>query len=172
MELNLGELTIRRLNIGDADLLVEATAGESGTALWGPRPVGPYTHADAVAALDAWETAGQTSFGALAGDRMIGALGLMPDRPGSAELAYWVRPESRRQGIAARTVEALTTWALTEGLARVWLEISPENLASLKVAERAGFSFEERIPNHCRRWVHDDPEQDLWKDCLIWGRTG
>jgi RimJ/RimL family protein N-acetyltransferase len=172
MDLNLGDLTVRTLTVRDTGLLVEATRHEPGMALWGPRPVGPYTPDDAATALRTWDSAGQTSFGVLADERMVGALGLMPDSPGSAELAYWVRPENRGQGIAARTVRAVTEWALTAGgLNRVWLEISPDNTPSLKVAERAEFAFEERIANHCRQWAHDDPEQDLWRDCLIWARV-
>jgi len=170
--LNLGDLTVRTLTAHDTDLLVEATRHESGTALWGPRPVGPYTPDDAVAALRTWDSAGQTSFGVLADTRLVGAVGLMPDEPGSAELAYWVRPEERGHGIAGRTVRAVTEWALTTGgLNRVWLEISPTNTPSLKVAERAEFTFEQRIANHCRQWTHDDPERDTWRDCLIWARA-
>lgn len=172
MELALGDLTLRALTWHDADLLVDATRAESGAALWGPRPRGPYTRDDAATALHAWETAGQTSFGVMAQNRILGALGLMPDKPGSAELAYWVRPEHRGQGLAGRTVRALTDWALTDGrLARVWLEINPANGASLKVAERAGFTFETQLPHYCREWVHESPEQDRWHDCLIWART-
>jgi RimJ/RimL family protein N-acetyltransferase len=158
MDLDLGDLTIRPLTSQDADFLVESTRTEPGTAMWGPRPVGPYTLADAVAALRAWDSNGHTSCGIFAGTDLVGALGLMPDGPGSAELAYWVRPEQRGRGIAPRAVRALTDWALQGGLRRVWLEIEPSNTASLRVAERAGFTFEELIPNHC---VHD---------CLIWAR--
>jgi RimJ/RimL family protein N-acetyltransferase len=172
MLLELEDLTVRTLTMRDADLLVEATRAESGKALWGPRPDGPYGLDDALAALRAWdpELGGQTSFGILAGPRLVGALGLMPDEPGSAELAYWVRPEDRGRGIAGRAVRAITEWALGD-LNRVWLEIGPANLASLRVAERGGFTFEQRIANHCRQWVNDDPERDLWRDCLIWARA-
>jgi RimJ/RimL family protein N-acetyltransferase len=173
LELNLGDVLVRTLNVRDADLLVDATRTESGKALWGPRPVGAYGSDDAMAALREWdpELGGQTSFGVLAGERLVGALGLMPDEPGSAELAYWVRPEDRGRGIAARTVRAITEWALADGgLSRVWLEIGPENTASLRVAERAGFLYEERLADHCRQWIHEDPRHDVWQDCLIWAR--
>jgi RimJ/RimL family protein N-acetyltransferase len=160
MELKLGDLTVRTLTVRDAELLVEATRNEPGMAVWGPHPVGPYTPEDAISALRAWDDAGQTSFGVMAGDRLAGALGLMPDQPGSAELAYWVRPEDRGRRIAGHALRALADWALAEGgFERVWLEINPDNAASLKVAERAGFTFEERVANHC-------PPHD----CLIWAR--
>jgi RimJ/RimL family protein N-acetyltransferase len=57
-----------------------------------------------------------------------------------------VRPESRRQGIASTAVRRMTRWAHEQGLRRVWLEIDPVNAASLGVAERAGYRFEERLP--------------------------
>jgi len=93
----------------------------------------------------------------------------MPDRPGSAELAYWVRPGQRGQGIAAHAVRATTPWAHRSlGIPRIWLEINPRNEPSLRVARRAGYRFEQRLPRHCRDWACEDAEHDSWHDCLIW----
>ena len=106
------------------------------------------------------------------GEWLVAALGLMPSGPHSAELAYWVRPEQRRRGIALRTILTLTTWAhTTAGLTRLWLEINPDNTPSLRLAQRAGYRLEQRLPHHCRAWVSDDPEHDTWHDCLIWVHT-
>lgn len=169
---NLGPTrSMRVLGLADAELLTEATSGESGAALWGPRPAGPYSLADARAALAAWDPAagGKFSVGILAGRRLLGAVGLMPDQPGSAELAYWTRPEERGRGLASRAVAAVTQWA-HDGLAipRVWLEINPDNEPSLRLARRAGYRFEQRLAGHCRNWSHDDADRDSWHDCLIW----
>jgi RimJ/RimL family protein N-acetyltransferase len=174
MELDLGGLRLRTLTRQDAALLVEATQAEPGRALWGPSPAGPYSLEDARAALLAWDPrrGGQTSFGALEGARLVAALGLMPDGPHSAELAYWVRPEHRRRGIALRAIQALTDWShTTADLTRVWLEINPDNAPSLALAERAGYILEQRLPRHCRSWTSDDPDRDTWHDCLIWTHT-
>lgn len=174
VDLDLGDLRLRTLTGGDAALLVEATRVEPGRALWGPHPSGPYSLEDARAAMRAWDPGrhGQVSVGVFEGERLVAALGLMPDGPRSAELAYWVRPERRRRGIAPRAVRALTNWAHTAGgLGRVWLEIDPGNAPSLAVAERAGYRFEARMPDHCRAWTSDDPERDSWHDCLIWAHT-
>jgi RimJ/RimL family protein N-acetyltransferase len=171
MDLDLDDLRLRTLTVEDAALLVEATRAEPGRALWGPTPAGPYSLEDARSDLDAWDPRrlGQVSIGVLEGSRLVGALGVMPDGPRSAELAYWVRPDARRRGIALRGVEAVTAWAhRSAGLTRVWLEIDPENTASLRVAERAGYRLEGRLPRHCRRWTSDDPALDTWHDCLIW----
>jgi RimJ/RimL family protein N-acetyltransferase len=171
MELDLGGgLLLRTVVAADAPLLVEATSGEPGTALWGPYPVGPYSLADARAALSAWEQ--QICVGVLRDDRLLGAVGLMPDQPGSVEVAYWVRPEQRGQGIATRAVRAATEWAHDGlGVPRAWLEIRPDNEPSLRLARRVGYRFEERIAQHCRDWATEDPAQDTWHDCLIWVHT-
>ncbi len=169
-DLALDGSQLRTLTSADAPLLVEATAAETEPALWGPRPAGPYTPAQAQAALREWDPeGGQVSYGLLRGDRLLGALALMVDGPGSAEVAYWIRPEERGQDLATRAVRALTSWAReTAGLSRVWLEIRPGNEASLRVARRAGYRFEQRLANHCRSWTSDDPQRDEWHDCLIW----
>jgi len=180
VDLDVGGLRLRTLTLQgeDAALLVEATCAESAPALWGPRPAGPYTLAAARSALRAWDPhqGQQVSFGVLDGPRLVAAVGLMPDVDGpqrsSAELAYWVRPEDRRRGIAVRAVQALTVWAhTTASFARIWLEIDPANLPSLQVARRAGYRLEQRLPRHYRAWQSDDPEQDIWHDCLIWVHT-
>ncbi len=167
MELKLGELRVRPLSEADAALLVEATAGEEGRSLWGHRPVGHYSMAAARAALRAWDR--DISYGVLRGGRLLAAVGVMPDGAGGAEVAYWVRPEERGRGLAVRAVRAMTRWAHQDGgFARLWLEINPVNEPSLVVARRAGYTYESRLPNHCRAWTHEDPDQDRWHDCLIW----
>jgi len=83
-----------------------------------------------------------------------------------------VRPEERQRGIAVRAVQAVTAWAHTSaGFARIWLEIDPADLPSLRVARQAGYRLEQRLLRHCRAWQHDDPAQDTWHDCLIWIHT-
>jgi len=93
----------------------------------------------------------------------------MPDRAGSTELAYWIRPEQRGRGIASRAVQAATLWTHRSlAIPRIWLEIRPGNEPSLRVAQRAGYQFEQRLPRHCRDWACEDAEHDSWHDCLIW----
>jgi RimJ/RimL family protein N-acetyltransferase len=172
VDLDLGDdLQLRALAVGDAALLAEATSGEKEPSLWGAHPVGPYSLGDAQAALAAWDpdAGGQFSLGVSRGQRLVGAVGLMPDRPGSIEMAYWVRPEERGKGVASRAVVAATLWAHRElAVPRIWLEIQPGNEPSLRVAERAGYRFEQRISRHCRDWACEDADRDSWHDCLIW----
>ena len=173
--LSLGHgLRMRALVTEDADLLVQATSRESEPSLWGPRPAVPYSLHDGRAALSAWDPAagGQFSIGVLRGRQLLGAVGLMPDRPGSVELAYWIRPEQRGRGIASRAVRAATLWTHGSlGVPRIWLEIRPGNEPSLRVAQRAGYRFEQRLAQHCRDWSSEDAEHDSWHDCLIWAHV-
>lgn len=176
LNLSLGDgLYMRTLVTEDAALVADATNRESEPSLWGPRPVGPYSLEDGQAALSAWDpVAGrQFSIGVLHGEQLFGAVGLMPDSPGSVELAYWIRPEQRGRRIASRAVQAATPW-IHDSLAipRIWLEIHPGNEPSLRVAPRSGYHFEQRLAQHCREWSSDDAEQDSWHDCLIWAHTG
>ncbi|SRR6266508_2718594 len=59
----------------------------------------------------------------------------------------------------------------TVGLARIWLEINPDNTPSLQLAERASYRLKQRLPRHCRAWTSDDPDHDTWHDWLIWTHT-
>jgi hypothetical protein len=79
LDLDLGDLRLRKLLPDDAGLLVEATRHEQAPALWAPRPAGPYSLEDARTALHRWDPARgeRASFGVLRADRLVAALGLM-----------------------------------------------------------------------------------------------
>ncbi len=65
---------------------------------------------------------------------------------GTVGLGYWVLERARRRGLASRAVALLTRWALAEaGMARIEALVEPENLASLRVVEKAGFVREGRL---------------------------
>lgn len=57
----------------------------------------------------------------------------------TAELGYVVTPAARGRGIATEALRRLTEWALGEGMLRIELLISVDNVASQKVAERCGY---------------------------------
>jgi RimJ/RimL family protein N-acetyltransferase len=158
-------LRFRTLTADDAPLLVEATATETGRAVWGADPAGPYTLTHARDALRSW-TGHQTSFALLGDGRLLAAFGLMTEPGDTAELAYWVPPPHRRHGYAALGLRFLTAWSLsTAGLRQVWLEIDPANTASQAVATRAGFRYDHRAPDHCR-----NPDTGSPHDCLIYSQ--
>ena len=66
------------------------------------------------------------------------------DEPGAeGEIGYFVAPAARGQGIAGRAVALLTRWGFEDlGLERIELRIDMENVASARVAERAGYRLD------------------------------
>ena len=160
------DLVVRLLTEADAPLLVAATRCETNHSMWRPWPLGSFDLAGARAALREWQGDKQ-SFGILSGDDLLGAVGVLRDGPDSAEVAYWVRPESRGQGVASYGLAVVTERAHAR-IRRLWLEIEPANTASRNLARRAGYRYERTLPRHCRYWHTDDPAADEWHDCLIW----
>jgi RimJ/RimL family protein N-acetyltransferase len=62
--------------------------------------------------------------------------------PGQVNVSYGVFPQWRRQGLALRAINLMDEYLRTATDARqVVLRIVPENIASLKLAEKAGFTF-------------------------------
>jgi RimJ/RimL family protein N-acetyltransferase len=59
---------------------------------------------------------------------------------GIGEVGYWVKREARGRGVATRAVRLVSRWALEAcGLQRLQLRADVRNLASQRVAEKAGF---------------------------------
>jgi RimJ/RimL family protein N-acetyltransferase len=61
---------------------------------------------------------------------------------GIGDVAYWLRPDARGRGLATRAARLLASWAFDLGLQRVQALTAPENVASQRVLERAGFTRE------------------------------
>lgn len=62
---------------------------------------------------------------------------------GAAEVSYWVLPQARGRQIAQRALKAVTSWSFEVlGLHRMEINHSTQNLASCRVAERAGYLAE------------------------------
>jgi RimJ/RimL family protein N-acetyltransferase len=139
-----GGLLLRVLGVGDAEAVVEATR-DSPDAVWVPEAP-PYTLERARGFLADYARRRQAgdavSFGVFRpyDERFLGGLVAQEAARGDIELAYWVRPDARRRGIASRSLDALSAW-VEERLAarRVWVEVEPANEASLRTAASAGY---------------------------------
>ena len=86
--------------------------------------------------------------------RLLGAVGLASFDwvDGKAEIGYWVAADARRRGVASGATRLLAEWALTRlALDRLELLAHPENEASQRVAERAGFTREGTLRRYRRR---------------------
>ncbi len=93
-----------------------------------------------------WEEGSRAGFAIVDQDgEAIGFAGLFGlEEPGAeGEIGYIVGPEARGRGVAGRAVALLTRWGFEElGLERIELRIDTENVASAKVAERAGYRLD------------------------------
>ncbi len=79
-----------------------------------------------------------------------------------AGIGYWIAQDRQGQGIATRAVTLLCEWALTNGgLKRIEALMDPLNLASRRVAEKAGFSAEGQL----RAYLELD---DRYTDALVY----
>jgi ribosomal-protein-alanine N-acetyltransferase len=73
----------------------------------------------------------------------LGAGVLMTRQRSSAEIGYWLVPRARGRGIGSRAVGLLARWAVKEaGLARLEAYVIPDNIASQRALEKAGFRRE------------------------------
>lgn len=92
-----------------------------------------------------WDDETDASWAITDEDQPIGQVGLRTISlfEGSAQLSYWVLPEARGTGVAARAARALTQWTFDiVGLHRLFLQHSTVNLASCRVAAKLGFGVE------------------------------
>ena len=77
----------------------------------------------------------------------------------SAEIGYGVRGDERGKGYASEALGAVARWALAEGgVQRAWLTANTDNVASVRVAEKAGFRREGTLR---RAALDDDGLHDL-----------
>ena len=75
--------------------------------------------------------------------RYLGEVLLKPKDPARAELGYLVAPDARGRELAAAAVRLASDWAFAHlGLARLEILVDPDNAASIRVAEKAGFRRE------------------------------
>ena len=96
-----------------------------------------------------------------AAGRIVGSIGLFHAdwEVRSAEIGYGVRDDERGKGYASEALAAVARWALTEGgIQRAWLTASTGNVASVRVAEKAGFRREGTLR---RAGLEDDGLHDL-----------
>ena len=82
-------------------------------------------------------------------DEILGVIGFVLMDHARGHFGYWVGKAARGRGVATRALRLLARWAAEEhDLARLQLIVEPENLASIRVAERAGFRREARLRSY------------------------
>jgi RimJ/RimL family protein N-acetyltransferase len=95
-----------------------------------------------------WRSGGpRRAFGVFdcASNRLIGFIEVNLARlvnPGQVNVSYGIFPQWRRKGFALRAIDLMDQYLRTATEARrIVLRIAPANTASLRLAEKAGFTF-------------------------------
>jgi RimJ/RimL family protein N-acetyltransferase len=132
------EVVLRPLEPGDAPALAVGIDEDPDLDRWTRIPF-PYTEDHAREFIGSTE---ETAFAILdrGGEELLGGIGVRAGDEGVAELGYWVKAGARGRGVATRAVVLVARFAFDElGAARVQLVTEPDNVASQRVAEKAGF---------------------------------
>jgi RimJ/RimL family protein N-acetyltransferase len=79
----------------------------------------------------------------------------------SGDIGYALREDVWGQGYGTEVARALIDLGFTQlGLHRVWATVHPENVASIRVLEKAGMTYEGRLRDDRRM-------PDGWRDSLL-----
>jgi RimJ/RimL family protein N-acetyltransferase len=130
---------------------IAAACDEVEIARWIHQIPSPYEERDARAYVLATETAwreGSGAFFAFA-DRADGTLAgsiaihVTSQEASAVEVGYWTSAAARGRGLTTRALRLISRWALGDaGAQRIQLRADVRNLASLRVAEKAGYTRE------------------------------
>jgi RimJ/RimL family protein N-acetyltransferase len=140
-----GVITLRPWR--DADLpAVLALWSEPEVQRWTLQPV-PFRERDAQLYLrqsaEGWHAGRAARFAVTVAEEALGVVSLRLYQHRIAEVAYAFLPRAWGRGLATRAVGLISSWALDEvGVSRIELLTHPDNVASQRVAEKAGYTRE------------------------------
>lgn len=92
---------------------------------------------------------------------LVGDAGFLgaPDLQGTVEIRYSIVPAYRNRGLATEAIRALTAWAIEQpGVHRVVAACEPDNTASIRVLEKAGFQ-RGAVIDGLLHWEHHSGDQ-------------
>ena len=148
MELKTKGLILRPWELDDAPAIVDACRDPE-IPRWLPMVPSPYGEEDAQSfiglAHDNWERGEVYNFAIVdAGNRRLAGSIAVRIRPFSTGVfGYWVAREARGRGVATEALLTICRWSVdTLDMKRLELLTDPDNLASQRVAEKAGFQRE------------------------------
>lgn len=160
------DIQLRRYQPQDVDAVYEAVIeSQAELSVWMPWCHADYSRSDSTGWVEsrpgAWDRNEEWSYLIVdSSGRLLGGCGIhrVDFANGVGELGYWVRSSATRRGVATEATRQACEWAFREqGLHRIEILASVENVPSQQVAEKAGFAREailrERLVLHGRR--HD-----------------
>jgi RimJ/RimL family protein N-acetyltransferase len=156
MEIRTERLLLRPLRREDAPAIATGCA-DADVPRFIPFVPEHYTEADAHAFLDAalaraGDDAERTfAITAPPADALLGAITVRVREGGS--VGYWLTPAARGRGLTTEALRGVAAWAHEQGIRCLTLTAHPENLASQRVAEKAGFRRIGLVP-------HEPPFRD------------
>ncbi|TML40405.1 MAG: GNAT family N-acetyltransferase [Actinobacteria bacterium] len=153
-----GVVTLRQWTLDDVPAIAAACADQE-IARWIHQLPSPYRESDAREYVLSTEAAWRDCLGAFfavvehasgavvgsASGAVVGSIAMhVLDRElANVEVGYWTAAPARGRGLTTRAVRLLSGWAVDEaGAKRVQLRADVLNGASLRVAEKAGFTRE------------------------------
>jgi RimJ/RimL family protein N-acetyltransferase len=159
-------VTLRPWREADAETVVACIDGDPEITRWLDRVPQPYTLVDALAYVRGELPSDEERFAITdaATGRVLGSIGASVVHDGAREVGYWLREEARGRGLTTRALGLIVAWAFEQPeLARVQLRADPENDASCRVAEKAGFTREGIL-----RQAHWNPRLGRRQDWAIY----
>jgi len=148
VELRTDGLILRPWESHDVPALTTA-CNDPEIAQWLPVIPSPYTEEDAHSYLDqsreTWDRGEAYNFAIVdaASNELAGSIAVRLLRFDVGHFGYWVARSARRRGVATEALKALCRWGVeTLALKRLELLTDPDNVASQRVAEKAGFQRE------------------------------
>jgi len=146
-----GVVALRPWRKDDVSVLPGLIDGDPEIERWLDLMPSPYSRRDArewvARATDAWRSGHYLPFAMLdAGTgAVVGGLGFnsIDAENATGEIGYWLTAAARGRGLTTRALRLVTQWGFDAlGLERVQVRAEVENVASCRVAERAGFRRE------------------------------
>ncbi|WP_462187731.1 MULTISPECIES: GNAT family N-acetyltransferase [unclassified Frankia] len=100
-------------------------------------------------------------------EQLLASVGLADlSGDGDAKIGYWCAAPTRGRGVTSQAVAALTRWGFRAlGLARIEWRAAVGNLASRRVAEKAGFTVEGTLRRALL--LGDGNRRDCWVGSLL-----
>ena len=88
------------------------------------------------------------------GEELVGMIEINIDyshfaglQPGDANVSYGLYPQFRGRGLATAALLKVRDFMMTKGVKRAVVRIEPENVNSVRLAERAGYSYTGVVAN-------------------------